>query len=140
MRTVLSRLHAVALAAYVALALVGSLMMGAGNGLPGLVQALSGTDGHVCTCASGGSHASCPVCNHATGASTGSRLASAQGVPCGDHRVVAAASCDPGTLPAPFVALAQVVRRVDTPLADEARAPERHVEPATPPPRIALPG
>jgi|SRR5580698_8096985 hypothetical protein len=136
MRTLLSRLHAVAAAAW----LVVALMLAGGNGLPGLVWALSGADTHVCTCASGGSHASCPVCSHALRAPSHSRAPSVDGLPCGDRRVASAVSGELATLPPSFVDLVPVLQGVAAIRVDRAEPPDHPLEPATPPPRSALPG
>jgi hypothetical protein len=132
----LPRLHALAVAASVVIA----LMMGGGNGLPGLVWALSASDAHVCTCASGGSHASCPVCSHALQAPSHSRAPSVDGMPCGDRRLAAGPMGELATLPPSLVDLVPVVDRVPALPATGVDPPLCHREPATPPPRTALPG
>jgi hypothetical protein len=136
MHAVVQRLRVLAVLASV---IVGLLLAG-GNGLPGLVQALASTEAHVCTCSTGGSHASCPVCSHALGASSRSDRPSFDGVPCGDRRVAAGALGDPALPAASFVVLpaGELTRLAH---AGGTRSPSpRHVEPATPPPRDALPG
>ncbi len=116
------------------------LLLGAGSGLSGLVRALGATSAHVCTCASGGSHASCPVCNQALQAPSRSRAPVVDGLPCGDRRIGTVASTDPVTLPTPSVGLSPCVARVDMPHLDDLDPVIRFVDPPTPPPRIALPG
>jgi hypothetical protein len=139
MHAVVQRLHALAALASVIVALV----LAAGDGLPGLVQALASTDVHVCTCSTGGSHASCPVCSHALGASRSeprSGLDSFDGVPCGDRRVAAGALGDPALPAASFVLLPAGEQACLGHAVAMRSPPPRHVEPATPPPRDALPG
>jgi hypothetical protein len=136
MHAFIRRLHALAVAASV----VAAVVLAAGNGLPGLVSALSSSASHVCTCSTGGSHASCPVCNHTLGASPRSERPSVDGAPCGDRRVAAGALADPVLAAPQFVVLAAIeqprLARAGAPHAP----PPRHVEPATPPPRDAQPG
>jgi hypothetical protein len=132
----LPALHALALAAGVVVA----MMLGGGNGLPGLVWALSSADAHVCTCSSGGSHASCPVCNHALQAPSRSHRPSVDGLPCGDRRVAAAPVGQLATLPPALLELPSVDGRVAAAIAAPAAPADRHCEPVTPPPRSALPG
>jgi hypothetical protein len=116
------------------------LMLAAGNGLSGIVRVLAATDGHVCTCASGGSHASCPVCSHALGTPSRSRLPIVDGRPCGDRHPGTMAACAPVTLPAPSITMAPRIARLNMPAIEQVDGPDRSLEPATPPPRIALPG
>jgi hypothetical protein len=122
----------------VAAVLVAMLAMG--RGLPGIVSAVVDSPSHVCTCASGGDHASCPVCNRSLleqPASASSHV-EAKGVPCGRaHGVGAMADGEVVILPA----AAAVVRPL---LASGEAIPSRYVsilqlslEPATPPPRVA---
>jgi hypothetical protein len=141
MRIGLPRLRAVAAAVWAALALTLALMLGGGNGLPGLVRTLADADAHVCTCATGGSHASCPVCNHALQASPRtSGSPSVQGLPCGDRGVAAAAVGELATLPPSLVSVVPVARRLAALTAEGLAPPDRLLEPATPPPRSAHPG
>jgi hypothetical protein len=132
----LPRLHAIAVAASVVVA----LMLGGGSGLPGVVWALSGAGAHVCTCSSGGSHASCPVCSHALQAPSHSHAPSVDGMPCGDRRLAAGPMGEPAMLPPSLVELVPVVDRVAPVPATGVDPPFCPREPATPPPRTALPG
>jgi hypothetical protein len=50
------------------------------------------------------------------------------------------AASDPVTLPAPSIAMAPRVARLNMPPIEHVDGPDRSLEPATPPPRIALPG
>src|SRR5579884_1695727 len=90
-------------------------VLACGNGLPGLVGALSESADHVCTCASGGSHASCPVCNRAVLGARPAKRPHADGIPCGDRRAAVGVAGEPGVLPAgrgdagPVLARASVV-------------------------------
>jgi hypothetical protein len=129
MRSALSRFHLV-VAILVA-------MLAAGSGLPGLVRVLSNADAHVCTCASGGAHASCPVCNPSLGEHTRSRGPAVDGVPCGEGRVGVAAPSQPATLPAPLLGTSSPGTLVPAPRAEWIALEEGISEPATPPPRIA---
>jgi hypothetical protein len=112
-------------------------MLAAGRGLPGLVQAARGAETHVCTCAAGGDHASCPVCNHALLEQRRSTAPAAQGVPCGPRGVMADAEGDIGTLPPVVASLAPPFARLAAPLAILPAEREVPLEPATPPPRRA---
>jgi hypothetical protein len=112
-------------------------MPAAGRGLPGLVEAIRGPATHVCTCASGGDHASCPVCNGALTERRPSPHAVAEGVPCGDSRTALSAPGDVGTLPAVpgDVAPASVWGRASSPQG--ITVDDVIPEPTTPPPRHA---
>jgi hypothetical protein len=136
MRSLLPRLHALALAAGIVVAVI----LGGGNGLPGIVWALSGAGEHVCTCASGGSHASCPVCNHALQERSRSHLPSVDGLPCGDRRIAGGPMGEVATLQHARVHLVPAVSGVAAASADPVSLPDRDLEPVTPPPRSALPG
>jgi len=136
MRSLLTRLHALALAAGIVVAVI----LGGGNGLPGIVWALSGAGEHVCTCASGGSHASCPVCNHALQERSRSHLPAVDGLPCGDRRIAAGPMGEEATIPQALVRLVPAVSGVAAASADPIGPPDRDLEPVTPPPRSALPG
>lgn len=118
-------------------------MLAAGSGLPGLVQAFSGAREHVCTCASGGDHTSCPVCNPQLAEAkpetkAGATAMAARGAPCGDPRLAVAPGGEVSTLPA-ALALPSLpfAMRLDVPGAQSPAVPERALEPATPPPRRA---
>jgi hypothetical protein len=110
-------------------------MLAGGSGLPGLVRALSGASAHVCTCASGGTHASCPVCNLGSRGHRRSSRPEAEGVPCGGRGVAVLAAGDPSALPVPFqdVLVAVVRQRIVAP--EQRDIEDRSAEPATPPPR-----
>jgi hypothetical protein len=112
-----------------------ALMLGAGRGLPGLVTALSGTATHVCTCASGGDHASCPVCNAKLSEHRRSHRPAAEGVPCGDPRVAVGTPGESSTLPAPLLAIAPARVWVAAPRAEKSEIELVFLEPSTPPPR-----
>jgi hypothetical protein len=110
--------------------------LAAGRGLPGLLQAAQGADTHVCTCAAGGDHASCPICNRTLTEHRPS-VPNAHGVPCGTRGVMADAEGDLGTLPPPTLALATPIVRLAAPLALASAERDVPLEPATPPPRRA---
>jgi hypothetical protein len=135
MRALVLRLHLVAVA--VAAILVAMLAMG--RGLPGIVRALQAERSHVCTCATGGDHASCPVCNGtiASGEHRRSSSAEAKGVPCGEGRFAVTACGEPGTLPSAIGVVLGRVERVDAPRTPGIAVPDVLLEPATPPPRSA---
>jgi hypothetical protein len=110
------------------------LTLGSGVGLPGLVRAMTTASSHVCTCASGGTHSSCPVCN-ASLPNRGSLVLAIEGVPCGERPNALGASCEP--------ALASVARNLlpvpftySTAWTDGLPTPDAvFLERATPPPR-----
>jgi hypothetical protein len=113
-------------------------MLAAGRGLPGLVQAVRGADTHACTCATGGDHASCPVCNPTLREHARSKVPAAQGVPCGaDLGMVAIAGGEASTLPAPVAILARPFVRSPAPRLESPAERDVVLEPATPPPRRA---
>jgi hypothetical protein len=120
---------------FVVVALIAAL--GSGVGLPGWVAALSLEDNHVCTCASGGGHSSCPVCNPPLGEGHGrSRYVEVRGTPCGEKRVAFSGASEPGVLPAACGALLFGFDRAG-PVRDAISTPRMQwVEPPTPPPRI----
>jgi hypothetical protein len=128
MRPILGRLHIVA-----ALLIA---MLGAGRGLPGLVRTLSGSPAHVCTCASGGSHASCPVCNGDLLAGRPGKHVSVDSAPCGQDRVGIDAASQPTTLPAALRDICPAVVRMPPPLTVALAVDDVVREPATPPPRL----
>ena len=124
--------HARSLLALVA---VLAVMLAGGVGLPGLVLALAPASGHVCTCTSGGTHASCPVCNPTLRETRRSTRPVADGAPCGDRRLGDLGPGEPSTLPAPFVALAAPLHRPPAPSPQALSPDDVHLEPLTPPPR-----
>jgi hypothetical protein len=111
--------------------------MGSGVGLPGWVAALARAD-HVCTCASGGGHSSCPVCNPAFGALRArSRHTEVRRTPCGeDDRVAFGGAGEFGVLPGPSGTLVARFERVGAGRNGVAWPEMAWVEPPTPPPRI----
>ena len=113
------------------------VMLAAGRGLPGIVSALHAEPSHVCTCASGGDHASCPVCNKTLDEKRPSTHVEARGVPCGNGRVLAIADGEVVTLPAPVAIVARRLERLPAPSARPVSIPQVVREPATPPPRSA---
>jgi hypothetical protein len=112
-------------------------VLGAGAGLGGFVRAMTGTSEHVCTCATGGTHATCPVCNPQLHDERRSTVPAFDGVPCGDRLGAVQAAVDPGVLPAPWLGPAPAVETC--PVADDASAqPDTPTfAPALPPPRTA---
>ena len=129
MRQLVMRLHIV-LAILVA-------MLAAGRGLPGLVLALHGPATHVCTCASGGDHQSCPVCNPPLTEHRRSSAPAAQPLPCGDSRVAVGAPGEVSTLPAPLLAVRAAAAWVPAPRAEALAVEQVALEPSTPPPRAS---
>lgn len=130
MRALVSRLHV--------LVAILVTMLAAGNSLPGIAHALGEAAAHVCTCASGGDHASCPVCNpKLTEEHHRSELPTAEGVPCGSKRFATAVASEATTLPSPLVAVTNRVLRLDAPSAQRLVVKQALLEPATPPPRSA---
>jgi hypothetical protein len=112
-------------------------VLACGSGLPGLLLALGDASAHVCTCASGSSHASCPVCNKTLVDEERSPGPRVDGAPCGDQRVATGVACDPGVLPAAFVGASPIRAYLRAPRAGYAPEEQRYLEPATPPPRSA---
>jgi hypothetical protein len=110
-------------------------VLACGSGLPGLVRTLGEASAHVCTCASGGSHASCPVCNKSLVDEERSPGPRVDGTPCGDGQVATGFACDPGVLPAAFVGAPPIRAYLRAPRAGCAPEEQRFLEPATPPPR-----
>jgi hypothetical protein len=113
------------------------VMLAAGRGLPGIVSALHAEPSHVCTCASGGDHASCPVCNRTLTEHRRSSRPEASGIPCGTGRLAVTASGDVGTLPGAVGCAVRPVERVAALRAPDLAIGEVLLEPATPPPRLA---
>ncbi len=131
------RTRAVSLVAVVVAALV--MMLGCGNGLPGIVRTLAGVGvDHVCTCVSGGSHASCPVCNPALRREGRSRAPALEGVPCGEGRLAMEVAVDPAVIPESRVAKPASPTGVDSPPAVSVAPDDAFIEPWTPPPQSAL--
>ena len=112
-------------------------MLAAGNSLPGIAHALGEAAAHVCTCANGGDHASCPVCNPKLTEPSRSEIPTIQGVPCGSGRFATAAASEWTTLPVPLVAVAARVVRLGAPRAQRLVLQQAILEPTTPPPRTA---
>jgi hypothetical protein len=110
-------------------------MLASGSGLPGLVRALSGASAHVCTCASGGTHASCPVCSPPSRDHRSSRSPEAEGVPCGGRTVNGIAAGEPSTLSVPFRGMQVAALRQRIVVSEQRHVEDRPPEPATPPPR-----
>jgi hypothetical protein len=110
-------------------------MVGAGRGLPGIVEALLGPPAHVCTCVAGGEHAACPVCNPITAERHPSREPVARGLPCGDTRVAVGGPGEASTLPSPLFGLVRAVTWIPAPRFERNVIEQVIPEPATPPPR-----
>jgi hypothetical protein len=131
------RTRAVSLVAVIVAALV--VMLGCGSGLPGIVRTLAGVGAdHVCTCVSGGSHASCPVCNPALRHEGRSRAPALEGVPCGEGRLAMEAAVDPAVIPESRVVKPASPTGVDGPHALSVAPDDAFIEPWTPPPRSTL--
>lgn len=111
-------------------------MLGAGSGLSGLVRALAPSE-HVCTCVSGGSHASCPVCNPALGRRTHSHSCAIDGVPCGERGGAIQVAGDPAVVAPPPNVGSCPFSRASAPVATRAELLDVSSKPTTPPPRIA---
>jgi hypothetical protein len=114
------------------------MMLGCGRGLPGIVRTLVGTE-HVCTCASGGSHAACPVCNTSLLREPRSHVRTIEGVPCGEKRLLIEVASDP-VLPSALSPMepapaSRVLRASPLPAAPR----DAFVERRSRPPRSALP-
>ena len=129
MRDLVSRLHLI-------VAIVVT-MLAAGNGLPGIERALGDAAAHVCTCANGGDHASCPVCNPTLLEHRRSSHPVADGVPCGSRRLATTASSDVTTLPSPLVGVVSRIERGPAPRSRRLFVEQAFLEPAIPPPRSA---
>ncbi len=116
---------------------VAAAILAAGRGLPGLTLALQGPDAHVCSCASGADHATCPICNGSLTEPSQSRGPAAHPVPCGDPRVAIGSPADVSTLTSPFAALARPDAWVGVPRREPSDVKQVIAEPSTPPPRPA---
>jgi len=117
-----------------------AMMLGCGNGLPGIVRTLAAGVGadHVCTCASGGSHTSCPVCNPTPRHEGRSGTPVLEGVPCGEGRLAMGAVTDPAVIPDSRIVKPASLWGVES-LPQVSVVPGvEFVEPWTPPPRSAL--
>jgi hypothetical protein len=113
------------------------LSLGGGSGTPGLVRALAAADSHVCTCASGGSHAACPVCNPMTFEKAHSRHSSVNGTPCGETRTSLWGASEPGVVPAASRIVEAPSVRLRSVRALAPRPDTVVLRPATPPPRFS---
>jgi hypothetical protein len=112
-------------------------VIGCGPGLLGIVHALATVD-HVCTCAGGGSHASCPVCNPTLNREHRSHVRVFDGAPCGEGRLAVDVATDPALIPDARLASAASVSGIENFPQASGAPPEAFVEPCTPPPRFAL--
>lgn len=111
------------------------VMLAAGRGLPVLAQMLSGSSSHVCTCASGGSHSACPVCNPSLIEPRQARAPVVHSAPCGEHRSGIEGAGQPSTLPPALVSVGPAVARLPAFRAGAGVVQDAVFEPATPPPR-----
>jgi hypothetical protein len=111
-------------------------MLAMGRGLPGIVAAVVDAPSHVCTCAAGGDHASCPVCNQTLSEKAPPRHVEARGAPCGKGQVGDLATGEMGTLPACVTLSLAPLARVAVVRARSAFVERVPLEPATPPPRL----
>lgn len=112
------------------------IAMGCGAGLPGIARALAAARAHVCTCASGGTHASCPVCNRSLGSGR-SRVTEVDGVPCGERPSAIDRACDLAVVREPGDLLVTRFVRLGA-RRDVLASPHTALsEPPTPPPRSA---
>jgi hypothetical protein len=114
-------------------ALVAVLALGAGLG--GFVHAWGGSAAHVCTCASGGTHATCPVCNPRLHEGLRSSVPAFDGAPCGDPKSALDVALQSGVLPAPWLALPPALELSTATLALDSVVEAPFLEPAIPPPR-----
>jgi hypothetical protein len=112
-------------------------VLAAGSGVAGLVSALSGPPAHVCTCASGGSHARCPVCNPSLGHRARCALPLVDGAPCGERSFTPGAGFEPMLAAAPRAAIVPPSVRVAPQPASPRPYDDVESRPATPPPRGA---
>ncbi len=114
-----------------------ALVLGAGSGLPGIVRALVGAGEHVCTCAAGGDHASCPVCNPGLLEHHRSRAPACERLPCGSGAFAAFAGGEVSILPPAASIPARILERTPLSRAVSRARLDVPLEPATPPPRAA---
>jgi hypothetical protein len=112
-------------------------MLTCGSGLSGIVHALNEVASHVCTCASGGDHASCPVCNPVLREHRASSVPALKRAPCGAQGVAVASAGDAGTLPAAPVEMASPFVWLAAPSFQRLILQDVILESTTPPPRIA---
>src|SRR5260370_13349366 len=76
------------------------------GGLAGVARALGAANAHTCSCTSGGTHASCPVCNPRLHERRSAPEPVIDGLRCGDGRHGLGGAIDPGFLPAPLAGIA----------------------------------
>jgi hypothetical protein len=114
------------------------MVLGCGRGLPGIVQTMVGTE-HVCTCVSGGTHASCPVCNPTLRHERRSHAPAFEGVPCGEGRLAVEGALDPALVPPSGVTQAASLSDVTCPPLVSGAPHDPFLEPLSRPPRFALP-
>jgi hypothetical protein len=110
-------------------------VLAAGSGVAGLVSALSGPPAHVCTCASGGSHARCPVCNPSLGRHQRCAMPLVDGAPCGERSFSVGAGFEPMLAAAACAAIVPPSMRVATRPASPRSYRDVENRPAIPPPR-----
>jgi hypothetical protein len=108
--------------------------LGCGVGLPGIVSALAPADSHVCTCASGGSHATCPVCNPGAHAHASHRVA-LDGVPCGEKRIAVGDGCGPVVAASAPIVMSCPFARLRAEFGVTPAPADAPAERSTPPPR-----
>jgi hypothetical protein len=112
-------------------------MLGGGSGLSGIVHALDEAASHVCTCANGGDHASCPVCNPVLREHRASSVPALEKVPCGPRGIAIASAGEASTLPPAPVGITSPFVWLAAPSPQRLIIQEVILESATPPPRIA---
>jgi hypothetical protein len=113
-------------------------VLGCGRGLPGILHGIVGAR-HECTCASGGTHAACPVCNPSLSRERRSRTPAIDGLPCGEKRLVVEAAADPLFLATPRPTQIASWVRTFLPLLLVTSPGEVFVERRARPPRSAFP-
>jgi len=103
----------------------------------GAIARVLGSVDHTCTCASGGTHASCPVCNPSLRGEGRSRVPALQGTPCGEGRLaVPTTPLPPGVLPGELALEAPALEEsLPSPPIARLRPADRD-GPPTPPPRV----